>query len=89
VPIPDPTAVQKHVRLTGVVPSAIDPPEGCRLNTRCPRRNLLSDPEICLTTPPWQEVNPEHHIYCHVPLEELRKIDPVLNIKGVSRAGLK
>ena len=81
VPIPDPAAEQKHIRLSGVVPSAIDPPEGCRLNTRCPRRNLLPNPEICLTNPPWQEVNPEHHIYCHIPLEELRKIDPVLNIR--------
>jgi len=87
VPIPDPTAEQKHVRLEGVVPSAIDPPEGCRLNTRCPRRNLLPNPEICLTTPPWQEVNPEHHIYCHVPLEELRKVDPVLNIKEAAHDG--
>jgi peptide/nickel transport system ATP-binding protein len=87
VPIPDPTAEQKHVRLTGVVPSAIDPPEGCRLNTRCPRRKLLPNPEICLTTPPWQEVNPEHHIYCHIPLEELRKIDPVLDVKEACHAG--
>jgi peptide/nickel transport system ATP-binding protein len=83
VPIPDPTAEQKHVRLEGVVPSAIDPPEGCRLNTRCPRRKLLPNPEICLTNPAWQEVNPEHHIYCHIPLDELREIEPVLDVKEV------
>ena len=87
VPIPDPTAKQKNIRLTGVVPSAIDPPAGCRLNTRCPRRNMLPDPDICLTNPPWQEVNRDHHIYCHIALDELRKIDPVVSIKEVNHAG--
>ncbi len=87
VPIPDPTARQKSVRLSGVVPSAIAPPDGCRLNTRCPRREMLPDPDICLTDPPWQEVNPDHHIYCHIPLETLRKIDPVVSIKEVDHAG--
>jgi peptide/nickel transport system ATP-binding protein len=28
VPIPDPAAKQKHIRLEGSVPSAIDPPSG-------------------------------------------------------------
>jgi len=87
VPIPDPTAKQKRVRLQGVVPSAIAPPKGCRLNTRCPRREMLPDPDICLTDPPWQEVSPDHHVYCHIPLDELRKIDPVVNIKEVNHAG--
>jgi peptide/nickel transport system ATP-binding protein len=87
VPIPDPTAKQKRVRLQGVVPSAIDPPAGCRLNTRCPRREMLPDPDICLTNPPWQEVHPDHHIYCHIPLDELRKIDPVVSIKEVNHVG--
>ena len=81
VPIPDPTAKRKSIRLTGVVPSAIDPPAGCRLNTRCPRRNMLPDPDICLTDPPWQEVHQDHHIFCHIALDELRKMDPVFSIK--------
>jgi ABC-type dipeptide/oligopeptide/nickel transport system ATPase component len=38
VPIPDPTAEQKHIRLSGAVPSALDPPTGCHFHTRCPRR---------------------------------------------------
>ena len=37
VPIPDPTVQQKHIRLEGAVPSAIDPPSGCRFHTRCTR----------------------------------------------------
>ena len=87
VPIPDPTARQKSIRLSGVVPSAIAPPAGCRLNTRCPRREMLPDPDICLTDPPWQEVNSDHHIYCHIPLETLSRIDPVVSIKEVNHAG--
>jgi len=86
VPIPDPSAEQKNIRLEGTVPSAIDPPEGCRFNTRCPRRDLLSNPDICLKDPPRQEANKEHHIFCHIPLKELLRIEPVVSIKEESNA---
>jgi oligopeptide/dipeptide ABC transporter ATP-binding protein len=33
VPIPDPRAEQKHIRLSGTVPSALNPPSGCRFHT--------------------------------------------------------
>jgi peptide/nickel transport system ATP-binding protein len=78
VPIPDPTARQKRIRLEGSVPSAISPPSGCRFHTRCPRRELLPDPDICLTTPPWREVSEEHRIFCHHDLETLRSFEPVI-----------
>jgi peptide/nickel transport system ATP-binding protein len=87
VPIPDPTAKQKRIRLEGVVPSAIEPPEGCRFNTRCPHRQSLPDPEVCLTTPPWREAGDGHRIFCHIPLEELEKIEPVVTIKEEHHAG--
>ncbi len=81
VPIPDPSAVQKHIRLEGNVPSAINPPSGCRFHTRCPRRELLPDGgKICETEmPPWQEAGNGHRIFCHLPLEELRSFDPVIS----------
>ena len=78
VPIPDPSAKQKRIRLEGTVPSAIDPPSGCRFHTRCPHRNLLPDPEICKTTPPWREVTDEHRIFCHHDLKTLSSFDPVI-----------
>ncbi len=80
VPIPDPTARQKRIRLEGSVPSAIDPPGGCRFHTRCPRRNLLPDGgKICeLQEPPWQTGSDEHRIFCHIPLEQLSETDPVI-----------
>lgn len=36
VPVPDPTARRIAVVITGEVPSAINPPPGCRFHTRCP-----------------------------------------------------
>lgn len=83
VPIPDPQAEQKHIRLSGTVPSALNPPSGCRFHTRCPRRNLLPDGgAICETEePPWRYVTDEHRIACHIPLEELRKMEPVITIE--------
>ncbi|MEA3376716.1 MAG: ABC transporter ATP-binding protein [Chloroflexota bacterium] len=80
VPIPDPTADQKHIRLHGTVPSALNPPSGCVFHTRCPRRDLLPDGgKICeQEVPPWQHNSEEHRIMCHIPLEELRKMDPVV-----------
>jgi peptide/nickel transport system ATP-binding protein len=81
VPIPDPDVEQKNIRLSGNVPSALDPPSGCRFHTRCPRRHdMLSDGgKICETdNPPWQTSDRGHRILCHIPLEELEKLDPVV-----------
>ena len=80
VPIPDPSAMQKNIRLEGNVPSAINPPSGCRFHTRCPRRNLLPDGgKICETElPPWRQAAEGHRIFCHLPLETLRTFDPVI-----------
>ena len=81
VPIPDPTAKQKHIRLDGSVPSAIDPPSGCRFHTRCPRRQLLPDGgKICeQEIPPWRELENGHRVFCHIPEETLRTFDPVVS----------
>jgi len=74
VPIADPTIKQQRIRLTGEMPSIIDPPRGCRFCTRCPRRIG----EICDTTPPpMQEAATGHRIRCHIPLAELRTFPPV------------
>jgi peptide/nickel transport system ATP-binding protein len=84
VPIPDPTAKQKHIRLEGSVPSAIAPPSGCRFHTRCPRRQLLPDGgKICKEEiPPWRQVGEEHRIFCHIPEETLRTFEPVITQAG-------
>jgi peptide/nickel transport system ATP-binding protein len=87
VPIPDPRAEQKHIRLSGTVPSALDPPSGCRFHTRCPRRvEILPDGgKICETeVPPWREAGNGHRIFCHIPLEKLRRMEAVVTIGNLS-----
>jgi peptide/nickel transport system ATP-binding protein len=81
VPIPDPDAEQKEIRLSGNVPSALRPPSGCRFHTRCPRRHkMLPDGgKICeKDVPPWRETK-RHRILCHIFLEDLEKVDPVVH----------
>jgi peptide/nickel transport system ATP-binding protein len=71
LPIPDPEVEQKRVRLRGTVPSSVDIPPGCRFHTRCPRMTEgLCDKE----EPPWQELGNYHRICCHIPIEELYKL---------------
>ena len=71
LPVPDPDAVQNRIRLRGDVPSAVNIPSGCRFFPRCPRK--LG--KICETEePPWQELSRWHRICCHIPAEELAKI---------------
>lgn len=81
VPVPDPTVARKSIRLEGVVPSAINPPEGCRFHTRCPRRTMLPDCGLMCeqATPQWQDAGNGHRIACHIPLNMLRQIQPVVS----------
>ncbi len=81
VPIPDPDVDQKEIRLSGNVPSALNPPSGCRFHTRCPRRNMLPDDgKMCETeAPPWRASERGHRIFCHIPLEKLKEVEPVVH----------
>jgi peptide/nickel transport system ATP-binding protein len=78
-----PYTEQKHIRLSGTVPSALHPPSGCRFHTRCPRRHMLPDGgKICETeNPPERRDTEEHRIWCYIPLEELRQMEPVVKIE--------
>ena len=63
-----------RIRLEGEIPSAADPPTGCPFHTRCPRKIG----EICETTEPeLREEEAGHGIRCHIPLEELRRLQSV------------
>jgi peptide/nickel transport system ATP-binding protein len=69
----------KRIRLEGEIPSAASPPSGCVFHTRCPR--FLGD--ICVNTePPLAEVEPGHFIKCHIPLEDLRRMQAKPNGDG-------
>ena len=71
VPLADPDAQQLPIRLSGSVPSAMQVPSGCRFHPRCPRflGDLCRDHE-----PPWREGEGDHRVYCHIPLDELRRL---------------
>ncbi len=80
VPIPDPTVEQKRIRLEGNVPSAMNPPTGCRFHTRCPRRKLMADGgKKCETDiPVWRQFEDGHRVFCHLPEETLKSFEPVI-----------
>jgi peptide/nickel transport system ATP-binding protein len=62
---------RSRIALAGEIPSAADPPTGCVFHTRCPR--FLG--EICETQePPLVEVEPDHAMRCHIPIDELRRL---------------
>jgi oligopeptide/dipeptide ABC transporter ATP-binding protein len=66
VPDPNPDSARKDrkVAVRGELPSAADPPSGCRFRTRCPRAQ-----EICATEEPALIAYGERHdAACHFPL---------------------
>ena len=62
---------RERIKLEGDIPSAADPPSGCVFHTRCPRRvgPICDDIE-----PPLVEVEENHLMRCHIPLDELRAL---------------
>ena len=68
VPEADPAKARLKVRAKGVrgeLPSAVDPPSGCRFRTRCPR----AEERCAVETPPWADFGSGHMALCHFPLE--------------------
>ena len=67
IPMPDPADVShtSKTRLKGELPSAADPPSGCRFRTRCPRAQA-----ICAEVePPMRPYGVQaHRAACHFPL---------------------
>jgi len=76
---------RRRIDLEGEIPSAADPPSGCVFQTRCPRKlgAICEDAE-----PPLVEVEPEHTMRCHIPLEELRELQKTApnEVAGVATA---
>ena len=55
---------QRHekLKITGEVPSAVDPPAGCRFHTRCPH----AMPRCACEAPVRKEVAARHRVACHL-----------------------
>ena len=67
MPIPDPVLERQRetVPVRGELPSALEPPSGCRFRTRCP---LAQD--VCAEVePPLRSFGNGHRAACHFPLE--------------------
>jgi peptide/nickel transport system ATP-binding protein len=67
IPLPDPTLERSKTSagLGGEIPSAIDPPSGCRFRTRCP----LATEKCAQQVPLLAESGGRHAVACHYPLD--------------------
>ena len=66
VPVPDPVEarLRRGRQVTGELPSAVNPPSGCRFRTRCPRAQ-----DICANVEPgFEDFGTTHQAACHFPL---------------------
>jgi oligopeptide/dipeptide ABC transporter ATP-binding protein len=62
-PVPDPGHQRSRTRvvLSGDIPSAVDPPPGCRFHTRCP----VAVPRCSVETPPLRDIGGSQ-VACHL-----------------------
>jgi len=66
VPIPDPVARRTEVVIKGEVPSFVNPPSGCRFNTRCP----YAQDRCYKDEPPLVANGKDRYVACHFPLSK-------------------
>ena len=66
IPEPAPTVDVHEGDIAGELPSPINPPDGCRFNTRCPHAD-----DICFTDEPimTQVGDADHFVACHHPVD--------------------
>ena len=62
IPVPDPHQKRERILLQGEVPSPINPPQGCRFHTRCPRVMKVCSQE----EPGLQPLERGHLVSCHL-----------------------
>jgi peptide/nickel transport system ATP-binding protein len=75
VPLADTKVKKTRIVLEGNIPSAMNPPTGCPFHTRCHRKiGKICEEEV----PPLREPRAGHAILCHIPLEELENVAPVI-----------
>jgi oligopeptide/dipeptide ABC transporter ATP-binding protein len=79
VPEPKPRLRRRKAAITGEIPSALNPPKGCRFHTRCPR--VMS---VCREIePPVTEPVAGHQVACH--LYPAEAVKPVATASALSK----
>jgi peptide/nickel transport system ATP-binding protein len=69
VPVPDPRHRRTEPMPSGEIPSAINPPSGCRFHPRCPIARL---PHCAQEEPVLRQVESGHQVACHYAEDLLR-----------------
>ena len=80
VPIADTRVEKKHIVLEGDIPSAMNPPPGCPFQTRCGWKSKVPGNLCEREVPPVRRLAEGHQIKCHLPDEELDRMEPVIKI---------
>ena len=80
VPVPDPDAEPAAIRLSGTVPTLRAEFPGCFFAQRCPRKR---GPECDRIPPPARRTpGAEHVVHCHIPLDELARLQGASKVSG-------
>ena len=81
IPRPDPAAQRHRIILSGDVPSAMNPPTGCRFHTRC----VHAQTRCRQDEPLLREAAPGHRVACHF-FEQLPRPELIARSSGISEA---
>jgi oligopeptide/dipeptide ABC transporter ATP-binding protein len=83
IPVPDPKEKRDRIILKGDVPTARNPPSGCRFRTRCP----IALDECATIDPELREISPGHSAAC-IRVEGYQSANPIesLTTRTVSEA---
>jgi oligopeptide/dipeptide ABC transporter ATP-binding protein len=82
VPVPDvdESKARRGRQVRGELPSASNPPSGCRFRTRCPR----AEEKCAAEEPPMSQVDPGHIVACHFPLRPTTPLAPATTPVSIS-----
>lgn len=62
IPVKNPSLRRERLALTGDIPSASNPPSGCKFHTRCPYATAICKEQV----PKFKDVGGEHFVACHL-----------------------
>jgi oligopeptide/dipeptide ABC transporter ATP-binding protein len=83
VPVPDPRHRRTEPMPRGEIPSAINPPSGCRFHPRCP----IAQSGVCDVLDPRLEPLPvgsaEHLASCHLRTGDYLELDPERGLRPI------